>query len=216
MKGTVDLLGDGTISAFQLSMLRLSPGDNMQAEGQKTPTGMRIAMKGNSFDARPFLRGAKANAGAASAKEIEIDLKAVALSGFNGEIASNGEIKLLRKGAQLFKGTISGRLNGELLSGKISPRSDGTSLMSLQSENAGALLRFLDIYNRMQGGRFDALITLAGQREKGWFTVRDFDLRTSRRCRGSRPRPPSLPTGREAARAAPLWSRTPAMWPSSR
>ena len=190
IKGSAEIAADGSLNSFQLSTLKLSPGDNMQAEGQKTSTGMRIALRGNSFDARPFLRGpskaAQAQASAAQAspngaapaqKDIEIDLRAVALSGFNGEIASNGEIKLVKRGVQLKQGTIAGRLNGDQLIGKIVPRSDGSSQLNLQTQNAGALLRFMDIYNRMQGGALDAQVALKDGREQGWFMVRNFDLR---------------------------------------
>ena len=177
VKGAMDVLADGNIGAFNFTTLKLSPGDNMQAEGQKTPNGLKITMKGNSFDARPFLRGPSKSSVSASSKEIELDIKAVALSGFNGEIASNGDVKLVRKGTQIRQGTIAGRLNGDMMNGKITPRPDGSSILTLQSQNAGALLRFMDIYNRMQGGRLEAQVSLTGAKEKGWFTVQNFDLR---------------------------------------
>ena len=198
LKGSAEVAADGSITSFQFTTVKLSPGDSMQAEGQKTPTGMKVSMRGNSFDTRPFLRGSGRGAlnqssaqsssqpssasgpqsvGALSQKEVDIDLKAVALSGFNGEIASNVEVKLVRRGAQLKQGTIAARLNGDQITGKIVPRPDGSSVLNLQTQNAGALLRFMDIYNRMQGGAMDAQVTLKDGRERGWFMVRNFDLR---------------------------------------
>ena len=83
----------------------------------------------------------------------------------------------MKRGVQLKQGTIAGRLNGDQLIGKIVPRSDGSSQLNLQTQNAGALLRFMDIYNRMQGGALDAQVALKDGREQGWFMVRNFDLR---------------------------------------
>ena len=64
-----------------------------------------------------------------------------------------------------------------MLLGKISPKDDGTSVLNLQSDNAGSLMRFMDIYSRMQGGHLDAQVNLSGLKEKGWFLVRNFGLR---------------------------------------
>ena len=177
VKGALDILADGTINAFQLSNVKLSPGDNVQIDGQRTPNGMKVTVRGNSFDARPFLRGPAKSASKADTKELELDLKVVALGGFNGEIASNGEVKLLKKGQQIRQGSITGRLNGDALTGKFVPNADGTSLLNLQSDNAGSLLRFMDIYNHMQGGHLSAQVSLLGPKEKGWFLIRNFELR---------------------------------------
>ena len=112
LKGSLDIAGDGNINGFQFGTFKLSPGDNVQADAQKTQGGLKINVRGNSFDARPFLRGASKNASSATKMEIDLDIKVVALVGFNGEIASNGEVKILRKGAQIKQGLINGRLNG--------------------------------------------------------------------------------------------------------
>lgn len=181
VKGSAEIGSDGSVSSFKLSQLKLSPGDNIQAEGQKTAAGYRISLHGNSFDARPFLRGDGKTAHGGNAplaqKEIELDLKAVALSGFNGEIASNGEVKIVKRGQQIRHGTIAARLNGDPISGRIVPKADGTSVLTLRTENAGAVLRFMDIYNHMQRGAMEAQVGLNNEREKGYFLVRNFTLK---------------------------------------
>jgi hypothetical protein len=176
LKGSADIAADGSLAAFNLSSLVLSQGDVMQVEGQKTAAGMKIIARANSFDARPFLRGAPKNT-SHSNKDIEIDLKAVALSGFNGEVAANADLKLVKRGAQVKQGSFSTKLNGVAVSAKITPRSDGAASIVMTTQNAGAVLRFMDIYNRMQGGDMDLRLTKTGASEAGYLMVHDFMLR---------------------------------------
>ncbi len=176
LKGSADIAADGSIIAFSLSSLVLSQGDVMQVEGQKTANGMKIVARANSFDARPFLRGAPKNT-STSTKDIEIDLKAVALSGFNGEVAANAELKMVKRGAQIKQGSFNTKLNGVVVNAKITPRADGAASIIMTTKNAGAVLRFMDIYNRMQGGEMDLHLTKTGASEAGYLIVHDFMLR---------------------------------------
>jgi hypothetical protein len=176
LKGSADIGADGSLISFALSSLVLSQGDVMQVEGQKTAIGMKIVARANSFDARPFLRGAPKNS-SSSNKDVEIDLKAVALSGFNGEVAANTELKLVKRGAQIKQGSFNTKLNGVAVNAKITPRADGAATIIMTTQNAGAVLRFMDIYNRMQGGEMDLHLTKTGASEAGYLIVHDFTLR---------------------------------------
>lgn len=176
LKGSVELGQDGSLSSFQLSQLALSHGDAMQVDGQKTANGLKISVRANSFDARPFLRDASKGT-TSSTKDLDLDLKAVALSGFNGEIAANADLRLLRKGNQIKQGSFSAKLNGVSVVGKITPRPDGEATVSLLTQNAGAMLRFADIYSHMQGGALDMRLTKSGTTETGYVNIREFALR---------------------------------------
>ncbi len=176
-RGSIEIGADAGIASFQLSSLKLSVGDAMQADGTKTANGMKVNIRANSFDARPFLRGAHKASSAASGKELDLDMKVVALSGFNGEIASGADIKFLTRGSQVRQGNVSVKLNGVPFVAKITPKSDGTAQLAASTGNAGAFLRFMDIYNRVQGGNLEIQASTTGDREEGWVTMHNFILR---------------------------------------
>ncbi len=176
LKGSAEVTAEGNLYSFQLTQLVLSQGDVMQVDGQKTANGLKINVRANSLDIRPFLRGAPKNT-PGSNKDLDLELKAVALSGFNGEIAANADIRLVKKGTQIKQGAFSAKLNGANVKGKITSQSDGNATITLLTQNAGALLRFTDIYSRMQGGTLDLNLTKSGNSEAGYVNIRDFALR---------------------------------------
>ncbi len=66
LRGSAFLNGEGGFERADLTSLKLSPGDDIRAQVERSGNGYRITAKGGVADARPFLRamtGRRARAG---------------------------------------------------------------------------------------------------------------------------------------------------------
>ncbi len=177
LRGQVEAMPDGTLASARLSLFRLSPGDNVRLDYDRVGAGGRIVIRGNNFDARPFLRAAlQERAGPARAeKDLDLDLKTTLLSGHNGEVLTNAEVRLQRRSGQFRQVAVSGRLNGKAVtvSGQAG---DQAAPITIDADDAGAFLRFTDIYTRMQGGDLVGQIRQSPREIRGYIQTRNFAL----------------------------------------
>ncbi|GJD30856.1 hypothetical protein PMNALOAF_2107 [Methylobacterium adhaesivum] len=179
-RGTATLGADGQVERADLSSLKLSPGDDMRLQLDRTGNAYRIAVKGAVADARPILRGLTAPEGKGKAdaapKDIDADVSLAILTGFNGEALTNATVKLALKGKDVRTGRIQGRFGGAPFSAQISRTEQGPAL-TVDSQDAGATLRFADIYKRMYGGRLVMSTGLNDGPQQGVVQIRNFVLR---------------------------------------
>lgn len=176
LRGQAEVQQDGSLISARLSLFRLSPGDNVRLDFDRAGAGSRVAIRGNNFDARPFLRAITQDAGAKSERDIELDLKTTLLSGYGGEVLTSAEVRLQRRNGQMRQFSATGKLNGKSLSAN-GQASDRAAPISIESDDAGALLRFLDIYSRMSGGDLSAQVRPGARETSGYFVTRNFSLR---------------------------------------
>ena len=84
---------------------------------------MKIAARGASLDARPFLRdltGGKSGPGSSS--DFDLDLKATLLTGANRQIISNAELHLARtKTGQFMALSLGGKIGADEVKGALEP-----------------------------------------------------------------------------------------------
>jgi hypothetical protein len=177
-RGQADAAADGTVSAARFSLFRLSPGDNVKLDYDVLPTGAKVTIRGNNFDARPFLRAA--TGGDASRRDadrdLEIDLKTTLLSGHGGEVITGAEARMALRAGQLQQIALAGKLNGRPLSIAGRPAQAG-SPVTVDSDDAGALFRYFDLYSRMQGGDLSGQVFVTPRRLTGYLIAKDFVLR---------------------------------------
>lgn len=177
-RGTADVGTDGVLASARFSLFRLSPGDNVRLEFDRTPTGGRVSIRGNSLDARPFLKAATQDGpvGGRGEPDFDLDLKTTLLSGNHGEVLTNAEVRLQRRSGQMRQVSVAGRLNGKSLS-ITGQAADRPAPLAIESEDAGAFLRFADIYTRMQGGDLAGQIRQTPRDIAGFISARNFSLR---------------------------------------
>ncbi len=180
--GSLVLDEEGGVKSGHFDMFKLSPSDMLKVEIEKTATGIRTVVRGNTFDVRPFLRAGPESGKpldtrpAARDKEVDLDLKVAILSGFNGEAMANAELHLVNAGSDIRQFGLSGSFTGEPITGKLGKPTAQGGTISISSGNAGAFLRFVDIYPRMTGGRLDLSLAGPASRQTGTMIVRDFVL----------------------------------------
>jgi hypothetical protein len=183
-RGQAETLSDGTITSAKFNPFRLSPGDSVRLDYERQNNGGKVVIRGNNFDARPFLK-TTTSAGAANStaannnaeREIDLDLKTTLLSGYGGEVITNADIKMVRRAGQMKQLSLAGKLNGRTVT--VGGRSVGeaAATLTIEADDAGGFLRFLDIYSRMNGGDLSGQILPSGKRLSGYFIARDFILR---------------------------------------
>lgn len=182
MRGRIELQRDGQFGKADLSQFKVSAGDNAKLTIDRTRGVLRIALSGNSFDLRPFMRGfqgGKIEDGKSGDKapDFDLDLQTTVLVGFNGELMNAADVKASRRQGRITQLALRGQFGGAPITAKSGDnRGEFTSILT-DSADAGALMRFLDIYARMLGGRLTAELLVGAQTQQGVVQVRDFLIR---------------------------------------
>ncbi|MER2250195.1 AsmA-like C-terminal region-containing protein [Methylorubrum podarium] len=178
-RGSATISAEGNLERAELTALKLSPGDDMRVSLDRAGSTYKVAVKGAVVDARPFLKSMTGDDGKSSkdpGKEIEADVAASILAGFNGESLTNATLKASFKGGDLRAAQFKGRFGAAPLNAVVR-NERGAPLLTLDSADSGATLRFLDIYKRMYGGRLALNIYLNDGPQAGVVQIKDFALR---------------------------------------
>ncbi|RAI18122.1 hypothetical protein CH337_14885 [Rhodoblastus acidophilus] len=177
-RGSAQLGAEGGFQSAKFTQLKLSPGDSMQVEIGKSGDGLKIVGKGESLDARPFLKSLAANGPErADSSDLDLDLQATVMSGANRQIISNAALRLSKKGANLRGLTFSGKIGGDLVEASLGRAEGGSSLLKATTTDAGAFLAFLDLYSHMEGGKLRAAFRVANGGFAGPVDIDKFVLR---------------------------------------
>ncbi len=188
IKGQVNLSAAGGLERADFPVFRLSPGDDIRAQVERLQGGpYRVVLKGGNADARPVLKwmtaipvraGAAREGGAArESQDVELDLAVSILSGFNDEALTGVSGKLATKDGELRSLQFGGRFRGAQVEAQLGKRDSGAPILSVRSGDAGATLRFLDLYRRMVGGRLSVDARSGEGVQEGRVTVEEFGLR---------------------------------------
>jgi hypothetical protein len=145
----------------------------------------KVAVRGNVGDGRPFIRfmnappapaprGAQAKA---DAKDIDLDVALNILTGHNDEAITNVTLKASLRRDNLRQLDLEGRLGSANVVAQTVPRAGGGPVVVAQAEDAGGLLRFLDIYRRMEGGDMVVQFATGDGPQTGFVILHRFSLR---------------------------------------
>ncbi|MER2536325.1 MAG: AsmA-like C-terminal region-containing protein [Rhizobiaceae bacterium] len=182
LAGTVRLDAGG-LSEANLSRVRLNRGDDVAVTVRRSSSGIAVDVSGQSFDARSVVRqftqdSSTATSSASKASDsgrVTVAANVASLTGFGDERLSNVDLRYDGSGdtinaLRIAAATRSGG-SVEIANGG----EGGARTMRVRSADAGAILRFLDIYPYMQGGRIE--VALSGPAKgalSGRIDARDF------------------------------------------
>ena len=212
LRGQVQLSAEGALERAELSSLKLSPGDDLQAQVDRSGGALPgVALRGNVGDARPAhaLPHQPWRAGSSGAKDARVAGHRPRPGGQHPDRAQRGgpHQRLAPRSAcaraTCASSSCPGRLRGAAVAAQLAVRERGAPTLNVQSQDAGATLRFLDIYKRMVGRRPRASRS-HGRRAPGG-QHDDRRLRAAGRA-GAAPHHPG-PAGRRRSRAATPASR---------
>ncbi len=140
-------------------------------------------MRGSQFDARALIKqvsdlGEKGSGGGKSNNpRVVVSAQIDAVSGFNGEALSNVAVSYESAGSKVSGVSVNAvTSSGESFVATNNDQGDARSI-SLQSNDAGAVLRFFDFYDKMRGGKITVGLAAQGNGPlRGQIDARNFAI----------------------------------------
>jgi hypothetical protein len=142
-------------------------------------------MRGELFDGRGFIKSATSSSPADKSKsqsrDFDLDVKLGTVTGYNVEALRGVELRLSRRNGHVRNFGMLAKLGSSAsLMGDLRAYPGGRRVIYLESNDAGALLRFTDTYSRVVGGRMWAAMdppTSDQGPQEGVLNVYDFSIR---------------------------------------
>ncbi len=189
LSGDIRLDG-GQLQHARFDHVNFNPADDYAALIERGGSGYAVTIDGNSIDARSIIKRALGGGEATSASQerdttaVTVDASFARVGGFNGESLSQVELTYASDG-----GPASLSLSGATSrhgSARLTKTVDQTRhTVRATSSNAGAVLRFLDIYKHVENGQLN--LVLDGHSEgdvlSGRLGIRDFEVVNEPRMR---------------------------------
>lgn len=171
--------------------MKLSDENRFAANVKVTDSIMDVQVTGDSFDARPLIRGlfgnqnrdeaaqaaeeAKANSG----RTVRLSLNIGRVHANMGEIITSVSGTLSSQSSRLTQAEITGTfLSGQPVVFRVTPVEGGRE-MRINGRDGGAAIRAANLYSKVAGGQieFFALLTRDGSVKNGKLILRDFEVR---------------------------------------
>ncbi|MGH6817739.1 MAG: AsmA-like C-terminal region-containing protein [Methylovirgula sp.] len=194
-RGSVTIGGaDPTQISAKFSQMKLSAGDNMKLDASKVGDTLKLVIRATTLDARPFLKtltlehaeetdegdahkeSKDATAELAGAN-LDVDLKAAALNGFNKQTMSNVDLHFVKNKDALRQFALVGKFGSGTIYGNLDNAGTPAPQLDLSTNDAGALLAFIDLYRHMDGGQLAVSLRLGEDAMAGKLAIRNFVLR---------------------------------------
>ena len=193
-RGAIDMSADNAFESAHFSNLKISPGDDMKLDVTKNDDTFKLAIRGSTIDARPFLRALTQTPGdnssattplaknaKAEKKEateafkggFDIELKSGILTGFNKEVMSDVDLKLSKRGTLIRQLSVAGKFGRNVVSGTMA----ANQRLKIATSDAGALVSFIDLYKHMDGGKLSATMLVGDDTLNGSMEIQNFTLR---------------------------------------
>jgi hypothetical protein len=183
LRGTAAFAADGALEKAELGTLKLSPGDDMRASVDRSNGVYKVALKGNVGDSRPVLKwltgsGSGGGGGQKGRDPPDLDIEAGLniLTGFNDEALTGVVARIGTRGRDLRALQLRGQFRSAVLEAQLL-REAGQPQLLVQSGDAGATLRFLDLYRRMSGGQMVVKTTVGDGVQSGTISIASFAVR---------------------------------------
>ena len=127
-----------------------------------------------SVDSRPIVKALLEQGPAAGpASDFDLDLKVANALGANKVTLGQVDIGLSRRGGEISQARADARVGAAAMTLR---RSDA-GVIRVQTTDAGALVRFFNLYQHLEGGTLDLVMRNAGQRQDGVAVISNFVVR---------------------------------------
>jgi hypothetical protein len=187
IKGSVEIDQNGDLVNVNFPTYAPSEGDKTSLRADRGPDGvLKVTMRGDVFDGRGFLKTAisgKETDPKSKTKNIDfdVDLKLGAVAGFFGEALRSVDAKMSRRGGAIRSFSFSSKLGRDTpVTADLRGRAQGREVIYLETNDAGAFLRFTDTYSKVVGGQLELALdppTAEPGPKEGLLNVRDFTVK---------------------------------------
>ena len=191
---------EGALVSAKFDSFKISPGDDLRVEVTREGSVYKTSVKGTAIDLRPYIKNFMSGS-QGDTQDADLDLKATSAIGFGDEKGSALDLRLSRRGQGLTEFRFAGQIGRADVTGSLDHQ--GRPLITLQTSDAGAFLRFTDLYAHMSSGSMVLRLTPSVGSQAGAVAIRDFSLRNEEalaRIFAQAP-PPASSDGNGTARA---------------
>jgi hypothetical protein len=186
-RGVVEIDGDGELQTANFPIFATSDGDKTTLKADRGADGaLRVVMRGDVYDGRNFVKLAMSGPVDPKAKtrhpDLDVDIKLGVVVGYYGEALRGLDLRMSRRGGRVRTFSLNAKIGRDTpLIGDIRTRvNNGRPVVYLETNDAGALFRFTDVYARMLGGKLWLGMDPPSQDsspQEGVINVRDFAVR---------------------------------------
>ncbi|MCL2715431.1 MAG: hypothetical protein FWD68_12800 [Alphaproteobacteria bacterium] len=186
VQGSLELDGNGDLLNASFPTYLPSEGDKASLKMERGADGvMNVTMLGDVLDGRGFIKSmvsgdtSKDSKGRLKTIDFDLKVKLGAVTGYSGEAMRSVDLRMQRRGGLLKTLALTGKIGRDTpvaadLRGAGTPRGE---VINVQTGDAGALLRFADIYTKAYGGILDLSMepsTPEPMAREGLINMRDF------------------------------------------
>lgn len=174
IQGWVELLKSGGLGSAQFSRFAASQGDDAKLDVSKNGNAYKVVLQGSSFNAQPIIKDTTSGAPEKRGLDIDVEAKLGTVIGYNNETLSGVDLKLSRRNNTTHALALSGQIGAGAVEGR-SSGDESQRMLSVRAADAGALLRFTNLYKRMKGGVL-TLDVMPGQTSSGNIRIQNFQV----------------------------------------
>ena len=173
-RGSAQMDPAGAIESATITQARIAAGDDFKVDVINGESSLKVSARGASLDARAFVKSILDGtaSGQTAAKDFELDARIASVTGSNKQAITNMELTASRRGGETRLGNLRGRIGG----GAVTATGSGGETR-ISTTDAGALLRFANLYSHLEGGDLNLLLRSRGEASAGEATLTDFVLR---------------------------------------
>ena len=189
IKGSIELDQNGDLINVNFPSYSPSEGDKTSLRAERGSDGvLKVTMRGDVFDGRGLLKstisGRDSDSKAKSKNiDFDVDVKLGAVAGYFGEALRSVDAKMSRRNGAIKSLTFSSKLGRDTpvtadLRGRA--QGQGREVIYLETNDAGAFLRFTDMYSKVVGGQLQLAVdppAAEPSAKEGLLNVRDFTVR---------------------------------------
>ncbi|MEP9376307.1 AsmA-like C-terminal region-containing protein [Aquabacter sp. CN5-332] len=187
IRGSLELADSGDVIAANFPTFQLSDGDRASLSAIRSGDVLKVRISGEVVDARGIMKSLVGSSSSAPTRgpkphnqDVDVEATVGALTGNNGEVLRQFDLSVGRRGVELRTFTLTARAGRDgTVMGDIRPVNGRNSLV-LTTTDAGAVLRFLDIYPKIDGGEMSVVVDPPrgdSSPQDGTINLRDFVVR---------------------------------------
>jgi hypothetical protein len=187
IKGSLEIDQNGDLLNANFPTYSPTEGDKTSLKAERNADGVvKATMRGDVFDGRGFLKsaisGREADAKSKTKNiDFDIDVKLGAVAGFNGEALRSVDTKFSRRNGIVKTFTLSGKVGRDTpVTADLRGRQQGREVIYLQTNDAGAFLRFTDTNSKVFGGQLSLAMeppAVEPTAKEGLINIRDFTVK---------------------------------------
>src|SRR5277367_5606718 len=173
MRGSAQMGADGSIQSATITQARIASGDDFKADVVNSQSMLKVSVRGTALDGRVFVKSLfDGTPTGPPGKDLDLDVKVATVTGANRQAITGLELTAYRRGGEMRLGSLRGRIGG----GAVTATGNGGETR-LTTTDAGALARFADLYQRLEGGDLDLVLRSRGEGSAGEAILTNFVLR---------------------------------------